>query len=63
MLRELTSSLSRQDESNRGRFNLEGRMRGPNEILIFMPAVALAMFVTLKMQPHQVAELVEVSNK
>ena len=38
-------------------------MRGPNEMLIFTPAVALVMFVTLKMQPHQVAELVEASNK
>jgi hypothetical protein len=38
-------------------------MLGPNEMLIFMTAVALAMFVTLKMQPHQVAELVEASNK
>jgi hypothetical protein len=33
----------------------------PNEMLTFMTAVALAMFGTLKMKPHPVAELVEAS--
>ena len=36
-------------------------MLSPNEMLMFMTAVALAMFVTLKMKLHQVAELVEAS--
>lgn len=44
-----------------GRFNLGGDVQYPIELLIYTTTVALAMFVTMKMKLHQVAELVEAS--